>query len=207
MIVDREFQKQIDYIDLESIKKSQDVICIVDHDLRLRAFNDAWVAFAENNGGGSITRQYPLGSVITDAGEEPIKSYIRKKYRHAIALKKPFEMSYECSSSALMRLFRLSAYPLVGQRGLVISHHLVKECPHEETVQEFHQQFVNREGLIIQCQNCRKIRDPQNKNSWLWVPSLLEKNSINFSHSICDRCMDYYYPDLPLSELLAVRRD
>lgn len=196
MIIDPTFQRQVSYIDLESIKNSEDIICIVDSEMKLKAYNKAWENFAINNGGNKITQTYSLGSNITDVGEEPLKSFIKKKYREALALNKMFGFNYECSSKKLLRIFRLNAYPIWGKKGLVISHHLIKECAHTEKSIDFNKQFVNGKGLIVQCMNCRKIRDPNNMNRWLWVPSLLEKGIPNISHGLCCRCLDYYYPDI-----------
>jgi hypothetical protein len=196
MIIDPEFKKQIAYMDLASIKNSNDVICIVDADMKLRAYNRAWQAFAMNNGGEDIVQKYPLGISIADVGEEPVKSFIKRKYREAMALNKMFGLDYECSSKQVFRLFRLTAYPLLNKQGLVISHHLVKQCPHTDKSMDFNKQFVNREGMIVQCINCRKVRDPNNMDRWLWVPSLLEQGCVPISHGICDRCLDHYYPDI-----------
>lgn len=196
MMIDRQFQEQIQYINLDSISSSLDIIYIVDQEMCLKAYNRAWDSFARNNGGAHIMEQYPLGAKITDVGEDALQRYIEKKYREAIAENTVFELDYECSSSQLLRIFRLNAYPLLDQKGLVISHHLVKECPHVEKRVEFSRQFENHNGIIVQCQNCRKIRDPNNSERWLWIPSLLAECLPNISHSICGRCLDHYYPDL-----------
>lgn len=196
MNIDKEFQEQIYYLDMESIKSSSDIIYIVDHEMRLMAYNRAWNNFARNNGGDIINEKFPLGTKVTEVGEEPLQSYIAKKYREAIAGNTMFELTYECSSKKLLRIFRLNAYPLLAQKGLVISHHLVKECHHTDKITEFNRRFENRDGMIVQCQNCRKIRDPDNSDRWLWVPSMLDNAPTNISHGICSRCMDHYYPDI-----------
>nr|WP_321395671.1 hypothetical protein [uncultured Desulfobacter sp.] len=197
MIIDPGFEKQIAYsLNLESIKNSKDVICIVDAEMKLKAYNKAWEAFALANGGENITQRYDLGVCITDVGEEPLKSFMRRKYREAIALNQMFGLNYECSSGQLLRVFRLNAYPLMNQKGLVISHHLVKACAHLEESVAFTKQFVNSDGVISQCMSCRKIKDPNSEDRWLWVPSLLEKGIANISHGICSRCLDHYYPDI-----------
>ncbi|NDY73015.1 hypothetical protein DO021_16475 [Desulfobacter hydrogenophilus] len=78
MRIDPIFQRQVFYMDLESIKNSEDLICIVDSEMKLKAYNNAWENFAINNGGDKITQTYSLGSNITEVGEEPIKSFIKK---------------------------------------------------------------------------------------------------------------------------------
>nr|WP_319493328.1 hypothetical protein [uncultured Desulfobacter sp.] len=196
MIIDSGFETQIAHMDLKSIKNSKDIIYIVDAELKLKAYNRAWQMFALANGGENITQTYDLGACIADVGEEPLKSFMRRKYRKAIALNKMFGFNYECSSEQRLRIFRLNAYPLMNQGGLVISHHLVKECPHHEESLAFSKQFVNNDGMIVQCMNCRKVKDPNGEDRWLWVPSLLKKGIGNISHGICSRCLDHYYPDI-----------
>ena len=196
MIIDPGFARQIAYINLESIKNSPDVVYIVDAEMKLKAYNNAWITFAQANGGEKITQTYDLGSAVTDVGEAPLKHFMKRKYREAMALNKMFACNYECSSPQLLRIFRLNAYPLIDKKGLVISHHLVKECPHIKEGVAFSKQFVNSDGVIVQCMNCRKIKDPNTVDRWLWVPSLLEQGIANMSHGICRRCLDHYYPDI-----------
>nr|WP_320193297.1 hypothetical protein [uncultured Desulfobacter sp.] len=196
MIIDPEFEKQIAYMDLESIKNSKDIIYIVDAEMKLKAYNKAWETFALSNGGDKIAQTFALGSNVIDVGEEPLKSFMKKKCREAIALNKMFGFNYECPSKQLSRVFRLNAYPLVDKKGLVMSHHLVKECPHTEKSLAFSKQFVNSDGVIVQCMNCRKIKDPNSVDRWLWVPSLLDTGIVDISHGICSRCLDHYYPEI-----------
>jgi hypothetical protein len=196
MIIDPDFKKQISHMDIEYMSDSQDTICIVDNDLRLVGYNDAWINFANNNNGESALQQFPLGANISDAGEEPIKSYIEKAYRGALQNNKPFEHDYECSSPEKFRVFHQTAYPLIDSIGLVITNHLVQEKPHTEKEVEFNNRFVNEHGIIIQCANCRKIRNPVNPSNWYWVPSLVKSPLENISHSLCVPCLDHYYPDI-----------
>ena len=51
MIIDPDFKKQIFHLDIEYMSDSQDTICIVDNDLRLVGYNDAWINFANDNNG------------------------------------------------------------------------------------------------------------------------------------------------------------
>ena len=196
MIIASDFKDFLSYLDLDSFKNSLDIICIVDDNMRLKAYNNAWINFAKNNSGAKILADFPLGSSLVEAGEEPIKSYLAEAYTRALQKNEPFGQNYECSSATQYRLFRQTAYPLVGSRGLVISHHLVEEKPHEEKVTEFSKRFYNEHGIITQCQNCRKIRDPEDDRTWYWVPSLVASPLSNISHGICTPCLDHYYPDI-----------
>ena len=200
MIIDPIFKKKIPHIDLESIQKSDDITCIVDSNMAIRAYNNAWMAFPKNNNASKVLAKFSIGSIITEAGVEPIKSYIQNGYYKALNENILFEFTYECSSDSVFRLFHQTAYPLLNAEGLVISHHLAKERKHTEKEHEFNKQFFNQNGLITQCQNCRKIRDPENANRWLWVPSLVKSPIPKISHGICDRCLEHYYPDILLEE-------
>jgi hypothetical protein len=197
MTIDPTFEREIGYLDLPAMADSADVICIVNRELCLMGFNNAWSSFARENNGQSILDRYPLGASIA-VGEEPLRSYITSKYRHAIENNTTFEQQYECSRPSTFRVFHQTAYPLNGGTGLVITHHLAVEKPHEENAETFSTRFLNEYGIVTQCQNCRKIQDPQHKRSWYWVPSLVEQPLANVSHGICVPCMDYYYPDIDL---------
>ncbi|WP_321492151.1 hypothetical protein [uncultured Desulfobacter sp.] len=46
MMIDRQFQEQIPYINLESINSSLDIIYIIDQEMRLKGHNRAWDSLA-----------------------------------------------------------------------------------------------------------------------------------------------------------------
>lgn len=196
MFIAEDFKIQTAYLNIDSVAKSPDVIYIIDKNMVLKGYNEAWVNFAQNNNGKEILQRFELGTVMTKVGEEPIRSFLREAYLEALEENKPFEHTYECSSPDNYRLFRQTAYPLYGSTGLVISHHLVEEKPHEEEASEFSKQFTDEHGIVTQCQNCRKIRNPENRRSWFWVPALVRTPLPEISHGICSTCLDHYYPDI-----------
>ncbi len=196
LVIAPDFYKYISYLDLDYIEKSLDVIYIIDSTMVLKAYNDAWVSFAKNNNGTHILKVFPVGSNISTVGEEPLNSYFLSAYKRSLHENKPFEQNYECSSTDEYRLFRQTAYPLVEKKGLIITHHLVVARPHETSVIDFSKKYWNQDEYIIQCQNCRKIKDPDDDSRWIWVPSLVENQLPNVSHSICTPCLDHYYPNL-----------
>lgn len=196
MIIAPEFEENISRSDLELIKDCADIMCLVDSDLRLTGYNQAWVDFAEKNNGTAVLKQYSLGKKLFPVIDDPISSFLVQKYRAALEKYEPFEQNYECSSAEQFRVFHSTAYPLNNSIGLMISHHLIVEKEHTDTVVEFSEQFVNEHNFVAQCSNCRKIRDPQNPSAWYWVPDLVESPLPNISHTICPPCMVHYYPDL-----------
>lgn len=191
--IDPSFVKSIDYLDLNSIFDSNDVIYIVDEKFVLRAFNEAWVDFAKNNGGKSVLVNYPIGTSIISAIPPELEGFYIGVYKKVLKGGQPFHHDCECSSANTFRVLHQTIYPLLDAKGLVISDHFIVECDHTEKPHEFNEKFVNEHGFVVQCSNCRKLRDPLDKNTWLWVPSAVETIPINTSHGICPRCLDHYF--------------
>ena len=49
-------------------------------------------------------------------------------------------------------------------------------------------------GLLPICMHCKKIRD--DKGYWNKIETYIEKHSVaEFSHSICQECLDKHYPE------------
>lgn len=196
MHIDPDFLTQVAYLDLDSLETSPDTIYIVDSDLRLRAYNYAWIAFAQNNDGQALLTRYHWGDAIDAAFPQDVKQYYQEAYRRALLNKAPFQHIYECSSPDQYRRFQQTAYPLAGAEGLVIAHHLIEERGHGEPAEVFDAKYLNSDGQIIQCCHCRKVRDPADARRWIWVPALVKQTMANISHTLCPRCLDFYYPDL-----------
>jgi len=88
--------------------------------------------------------------------------------------------------------YELNARIGVGQRVIDLQTSLssrVKELEdalgHVQTLQ----------GILPICMHCHKIRDDQ--ESWQRIEEYLEKHSdVQFSHGICDKCLNDHYGDL-----------
>lgn len=197
MIVAPGFAPHLAYLDAASLSLSADVICVIDADYILRAYNRAWLQFAENNGGANLPARFGLGQSIMSAIPEPLRSFYATRYRQALAEGRTFDHDYECSSPELQRYFHQTAYPLVDGSGLLISHHLLKTgsagCEYEASPAAYR----GDGGDVVQCMNCRKVRQPAKPEQWDWVPALVARPAAETSHTICPRCLDFYYPDLP----------
>ena len=196
MYIVPDFVRDIGHIDIDFLSSSKDVICIVDKELKLMGYNKAWVDFAKSNDGETALTGFPLQTSISKAGDGPVGNYVLQGYDRALRDHKPFEHQYECSSPEKFRVFHQTAYPISGAKGLVITHHLVVEKDHEESEESFASRFQNSHEILIQCANCRKVRDPQDEKTWLWVPALVKNQLPNVSHGICNPCVDHYYGDL-----------
>jgi hypothetical protein len=194
LYIDPAFEQALASLDLPSIDASPDTIYVVDPELRLRAYNDAWVRFARDNGAEGLLGSYGLGEPIVRAFPEPVRRYYRDAYREVLARTSRFEQIYECSSAEQVRRFHQTAYPLPGGRGLVIAHHLVVELARVEDARSVGRLEVRSGQLITQCCHCRTVCDPANPERWVWVPDLVRKPARNISHGLCPRCFDFYYP-------------
>jgi len=193
--IDPAFAANLSAVNLTHMDESSDVIYIVDRAMKLRAFNAAWTHFALANNGAEILERWKLGTSLFGILSGAIEDYLLEGYEKAMREGTVFSYSYECSSPDVFRLFQQSAYSLHNFEGLVITNHQAIKKPHTEENVTFSKRFVDKHGIIIQCMNCRKIRDPNDKSKWFWVPELLTSPWPDTSHDICSPCLEHYYPD------------
>ncbi|RJP59108.1 MAG: hypothetical protein C4541_06860 [Candidatus Auribacter fodinae] len=193
MYIHESFRKNLSGFDLESISRSNDTVCIIDTEFRLRACNKAWAQFAANNNCEDVLQKYPFGCGILDACFDDAKEFYRKAYRKLLITGERFEQDYECSSDTVYRLFHQTAYPLNNKSGILITHHLVQERVCDGPAENFGSNHVNADNFIVQCAHCRKVKDHLKPNKWDWVPSLI-RTLPNTSHTFCQVCRAVYYP-------------
>jgi len=194
MTVDPAHADLLSGLDLGALAKIADIVCVVDGELRLRAYNPGWVRFALANGGERMLSEYGLGRSLLDACADDAAVFYRAAYARALARGVRFDHDYECSSPDTYRRFRQSAYPLEGGRGLLISHHLLIERPMREKACPAGPEYVSEHGFVTQCAHCRKVLNP-GAGRWDWVPELVRKPAHETSHTFCPACLDFYYPD------------
>ncbi len=190
------FRETASHLDWPALTTSGDSTYLLDDRLRLVGWNEAYSAFALANGGDDIEARFPLGSDVLAAVSGPLRGYHENLFREALAGGGPLHGDYECSSPAEQRFLHMSVYPIHGGGGLVVSHHVVHHGPHAEPVLPLREHHTSTLGFIVQCANCRKVRDHRTANKWDWVPAVVAGPPNNVSHSICANCLDHYYPDL-----------
>jgi hypothetical protein len=184
--------------DLEHLDRQDAAAFGMWSDLTLAYHNDAWDRFAaENNGQPGIAEHWGLGSVVTDAISEPLRSFYLKGYRRCLETGEPWEHCYQCSSATTYREFRARTCPLGDAEGLLSVHSLVVERPHdpvdrppqpaEEDV------YLDGDGFLRQCCHCRRMRRSSDHHQWDWVPQWVERQPQNTSHTICPICLACYY--------------
>jgi len=194
MHVDESFRPQLTGLSINGFEQSGDVTYIVDTDMCLRGYNEAWRNFAASNGGSAVLTQYPLGRSILDGMSPKARAFYAAAYLGALANKARFDQCFECSSASVFRCFQQSAYPLTTGSGLVVTNHLVEDRPIDRHRREPSQVYLNADGLVTQCCHCRRVADQTILNKWDWVPLWVECCPPATSHTFCPACADFYYP-------------
>jgi hypothetical protein len=196
LLIDPAFRPRIAHLDLEAIEASADPTYAVDHDFVIRAVNSAYLEFGRANGHPEVAHDHALGCPLFAAMDPPAREFYVRTYLQVLQGGEPFHQDYECSSPAVYRRFRLSAYPLPAHGGLLISNHLAFESPVQRDPVPVGGAHRTRDGLIIQCCHCRKVQNQVAPNTWDWVPDLVAERHLDVSHSLCPACLAHYYPEL-----------
>ncbi|MBE0564860.1 MAG: hypothetical protein IH621_02810 [Krumholzibacteria bacterium] len=196
MTIDDAFRRAAAHLDWTALAKSGDSTYFLDPALRLMGWNEAYLAFALANGADDLPERFPLGSDVAAAITGPLRRYYRRGFAGILAHGRPLHRQYECSSASELRLLHMSAYPIRGGAGLVVAHHVIHRAPHAGPSRSLRQHHADGHGFVVQCANCRKIRDHRSDNKWDRVPDVLAGPPRNVSHGLCPICLDHYYPDL-----------
>jgi hypothetical protein len=93
---------------MESDVWQQDVIYLLDDELRFVDCNPAWETFAADNGGRGISRQEVRGRLILDFVPDVLRKFYVHKYWFARRAEGQTHFDYDCSSPEKIRLFRMT---------------------------------------------------------------------------------------------------
>lgn len=189
--------------DLEAIDRHPGSVYGLWPDLRLGYINPAWFSFAADNGGEpAISRCWSIGSTFMSAIPDPLQKFHANLFSAALAgasalAPRPVQHEYECSSAAIYRRFLMTIYPLRGA-GLLVVNTLATECDHNRDERPPHiadtSVYADGDGIVRQCSHCRRIQVPASQDLWHWVPAWVEHCPPQTSHTLCNFCLDYYYP-------------
>lgn len=185
-------------IDFETMENSSHTIFGLSKDLKLIYFNQAWFEFAkQNNGEPNISLLYPIGASFENGISGEIKTFYIENYIKVLSDLKVWKHEYECSSPELYRLYCQDVYPLKNGEGIIVINSLKVEIPHDKKDKNKSvlaiKKYVNYNGFITQCTNCRKTQRPNEPENWDWIPNFVSKPPKNVSHSICSICYDYFW--------------
>lgn len=200
---DPRFAPLLDQFGLLDLDQQPDTIYGLWPDLTLAYLNPAWFAFAASNGGEpGISDHWPIGRLVLDAVPECLKVWYQEFFSAALAAggKHPPQHEYECSSADLLRRYLMTVYPLHGSSSgaLLVVNSLLVEVPHLPSEQismpPVSSVYVDDAGLIHQCAHCRRVRTVVGPTAWHWVPEWVRCPQLNVSHTLCNLCLNHYYP-------------
>ena len=180
------------------LEKDTAVIYVLDRDLRIVYCNEAWDRFAIENGGRSLLRPRPLGVCVIDVIPPPLKRFFERAYRQVLSSGQVWQHSYECSSRAVYRRYRMTVHPDREAGHLVVVNSLLVDAPHSGTEREACDPdegiYTDRNGIVTVCCECRRTRRPGREASvWDWVPAYVEEPPERISHGISDVCLQISY--------------
>jgi len=181
--------------DLDALERSAETIFGLWPDLRLAYLNPAWHRFAADNGAPDLARSWPLGRSLVDAISGPLQQYYRTFYTFALERPTPSNLTYECSSPTVQRIYRLMAFPLSGA-GLLVVHALIHAGSHpcSPPTPPLERHYRDRNGLITQCSHCRRVRRSDETRAWDWIPDWVAESPERTSHGLCPICHGHFYP-------------
>ena len=185
----------------EVLENSKNTIYALSKDLKFIYFNPAWFQLAEENGLDKETLQkYQLGTPISKAIHGLfIRSFYKRKFRKIIASSDIWHHDYECSSSKKFRYYHQSVYPLMKKAGILVINSVMFKLPmsnmNRETFMAIEGRYINSDGRINICANCRHTQRADQLDIWDWVPEWREKLPANHSLFICPTCEHLYKED------------
>ena len=172
------------------------MIFALDRDFRIVYCNEAWDRFAEHNGGGELVRPALCGRSVLDVTPDLLKPLYRSAYLAVLATGRPWQFHYECSSSAVYRLFRMTVRRLPAEDSLVVANSLLEERPHGPEPSPMPADpalYGGPGGPVAMCSLCRRTRRLDSQG-WDWVPAFIDRPPAALAYSMCDDCLHKLRP-------------
>ncbi|MBT8315590.1 MAG: hypothetical protein KJP26_14125 [Maribacter sp.] len=193
-----DFLSQLGDFNLEVLERSEYSIYALSRDLRFTYFNPAWFRFATKNGfDKAAAKKLALGSsVLKWIRGLRLKCYLRNNYKKVIRTGKIWHFDYECSSPSEYRLFHQIVHPLYKKSGVLIINTEMFKLPmstmNRKTFRVIEDRYIQSDGQIVHCGNCRHTRRADEPDLWDWVPEWIDKLPANYRLSICPTCEHLY---------------
>ncbi len=153
--------------------------------------NPAWRHFAERNDASDVAVRFGVGTRYLDGVSGPLASYFEAVFDNVRQTGEPWEFDYECSSPDTFRLMHMRVLPIAAGR-LLIQHSTECARPHDRVADEpIEARYRDAWGLLLQCSNCRRVRDPG--DGWHWVFEWVAQPPERVSHGLCSPCAAQYF--------------
>jgi hypothetical protein len=180
------------WFDHRAIETEESTLVALDAAGQILWVNAAWERFALANDGADVARRFGPGTSYLDGMAEPFRSFFNAALSNTLMTGEVFESDYECSSTDTFRMFHMRALP-IEREGLLLEHSLVVEHPHVRLSVELKEEaYVQPNGMVLQCGNCRRIRRAV-AVAWDWIPAWVRSPPPRTSHGICNTCLGFYW--------------
>lgn len=153
--------------------------------------NECWWELARAHGAEAELARFGPGASYFDGMTAPLRAHYEAALSDALRTRRPYEETYECSTSAAFCLFRLRALP-VRDHGLLLEHSLAVEVPRFADAAG---PYRDEHGFVRQCSNCRRVRRASD-GAWDFVGAVAAHLLPDVSHGICPTCADFYWSRL-----------
>lgn len=170
-----------------------DVVYFLDSALRIVHCNPAWDTFACQNRGERAVASQVVGTPLFNYVAPDLQPFYRIVFDSCASDSLPFSFDYECSSSAIYRLFRMQIFPLRKREGFAIVNALRIEQPHSRAPQMPGREYLANGNTITVCAHCRRTRREDDLARWDWVPAHLEAGELRLNQAVCPPCRSYFY--------------
>jgi hypothetical protein len=173
---------------------NEDVIFLLDRELRFVDCNPEWDRFAERNGGRDLARDQMRGRPVLDYVPDSLRTYYVQKYWFAQRSAEWIPLDYDCSSPDKIRLYRMTMRS-AGEGVLVVNHLRLEEAcePRAPLTAAERMLYISHQGIASMCANCRKTRRRDDSGTWDWIAEFLQERELKVSHGLCPRCAQLYY--------------
>lgn len=192
-----DFLKKLKDFDFHTLEKEKDSVYAVSPALELIYFNNGWVDFAVENSSSNVLKSFPIGrSILEGFSGDVLKQFYVDRFKMVEETGEVSSLDYQCSSVETYREFRQTIYKLRNNLGFLVQNSLKIFMPTDEldlTNYAPSNRYVQANGFISQCSNCRKVLRADHSEIWDWIPEWVRNMPDNLSHSICPPCYDYYW--------------
>jgi hypothetical protein len=198
MLVAENFRAALWRYNLPELDQHGGSIYGVTADYRLAYFNRAWFDFAAaNDGEPAISSGWTLGRCLLDCIPDVLRPFYTEGFDACRTLG-AWQHDYECSTPTRYRRFHQRVLALDGEAGFLVFNSLVVERAHDAAERKPYPPavaaYTNRDGLIIQCCTCRRVKFPDEHDRWDWVPDWVRNFPRHTSHGLCPPCFRNQYP-------------
>jgi len=171
----------------DALDRVRSTIAVIDTRTEILWVNAAWQSLAHDRGAR-------IPPTYLDGISGALRTYFDEVFARAIATGEIHEQDYECSSPDEIRTFHMRVLPFTPH-GLVVEHTQVVAVPAPVGEPPDEARFLDANGQIIQCSNCRRVREPGRDDCerWAWIPGWVARSHPRTSHGICTPCLGFYW--------------